>query len=256
MRLDRILAFPTLLALAAFAQDAAPTVDEIIQKSIDARGGIEKIRAIKTSRMTGKMVMMGGQMEAPFIMEVKRPSLIHMKLEIQGKQLVRGFDGTTAWTINPFMGDEPSKLSEDETKDMADTADVDGPLVDYKAKGHTVELQGKEDVNGSPAYKLKINKKSGRTDYNYIDAKSYLPVKSVIKATVQGSQMEVESYPANYKPLNGVMIPYSIEQKMNGQTMMQMTVDKVDQNVTVDDSLFQMPAKSEKPPAPEKKEPK
>ncbi len=246
MRLDRILVLPSLLACSAFAQDAAPSVDEIIQKSTDARGGIEKMRAIKTSRMTGKMVLMGGQMEAPFVMDVKRPSYVHMNLDIQGKSLVRAFDGTTAWTINPFQGDDAQKLSEDETKDMADSADVDGPLIDYKVKGHTVELVGKEDVNGSPAYKLKINKKSGKTDYTYIDTTTYLPVKSVIKASVQGTQTEVESYPTNYKSLNGLMIPYSIEQKMNGQTMMQMTVDKVEQNTPVEDSLFKMPAKVEK----------
>lgn len=243
-----------LVAFAVCAQDAAPTADEIIARCIEARGGIDKIKAIKSSKMSGKMVMMGGQMEAPFVMEVKRPSYVHMALDIQGKSLVRAFDGTTAWTINPFMGgDAAEKLSDDETRDMSDSADVDGPLVDYKAKGHTVELMGKEDINGTPAYKIKINKKSGKTDYNFINAKTYLPMKSVMTATVQGTQTEIESYPSNYKAVNGVLFPFSVEQKMNGQTMMQMTIDKAETNVPVEDAIFKMPVKQDKK---ETKEPK
>jgi outer membrane lipoprotein-sorting protein len=248
MRIDRVSVFPILLAFAAFAQEAAPSADEVINKSIEARGGADRLKAVKTTRMTGKMVLMGGQMEAPFTMEVKRPSSVLMSLNIQDKKMVRAFDGTTAWTINPFQGgDDAQKMSEDEAKDMAENADVDGPLVDYKAKGHTVELVGKEDVGGVPAYKLKINKKSGKTDYIYLDAKTYLPIKSTVRASVQGTQTEVESYPSNYKPVNGVMIPFAVEQKMNGQTMMQMTIDKVEPNAPLDDATFRMPVKQEKP---------
>ena len=254
LRLGVTLALPVLFALPSWAQDAGPTADEVIQKSIDARGGIEKMKAVQTTRVTGKMVLMGGQMEAPFTMEMKRPSSMHMAMDVQGKSLVRAFDGTTAWTINPFMGgDDAQKLSEDETKDMVDSGDMDGPLVDYKSKGHTVELVGKEDVEGTPAYKLKINKKSGKTDYTFVDAKSFLPIKSITKASVQGQQMEIESYPSNYKPVSGVMTPHALEQKMNGQTMLQMTIDKVETNVPVEDAVFKMPVKQERQ---EKKESK
>ena len=247
-RLGVTLVVPALFALGAAAQnasrDAGPSLDEVIQKSIEARGGADKIKAIQNVKLTGKMLLMGGQVEAPCVIIVKRPAFMRTSLDIQGQALVRAFDGATGWTINPFMGSgEAQKLSDDETRDMQDGIDLDGPLVDYKAKGHTVELAGKEDVQGALAYKLKINKKSGKIDYAYLDTKTFLPVKTVTKATVQGSQAEIESYPSNYKPVNGVMSPFSVEQKIGGQTMMQMTIDKMEPNVEIDDTIFKMPAK-------------
>lgn len=238
--------FLALLALGAAAQDAGPTLDEIIQKSIEARGGADKIKAIQTVKLTGRMVLMGGQVEAPCVIVFKRPAMMRTSLDIQGQSVVRAYDGTTGWMINPFMGgDEAQKLSDDETKDMQDNIDLDGPLVDYKAKGSTIDLAGKEDVEGTATYKLKVNKKSGKVEYLYLDAKSFLPVKTVMRATVQGAQAEVESFPSIYKPVNGVMTAFAMEQKIGGQTTMQMTVDKAEANVEVDDAVFRMPAKTE-----------
>src|SRR6185503_9024911 len=134
-----VLALPGPLA-------SAQTVDEVIAKHLEARGGLEKLKAVKTIRMTGKMTM-GPGMEAPISLELKRPSSIRMEFTIQGNVGVQAYDGKNGWAINPFGGKEdPEPLSADDLKEIEEQADRDGPLVDYKAKGNTVELVGKEKV--------------------------------------------------------------------------------------------------------------
>lgn len=238
---------PLVSVLPVRAEDALPSVDEIVKKSIDARGGLDKIKAIKSVKISGKAVINGGQMEAPLTLQVKRPNSMRMEMSLQGKSIVQAFDGSTSWMVNPFMGsDDPQKSSEEDTKEAMDDADMDGALVDYKAKGHTIELVGKDDVEGSPAYKLKITKKNGSVQYDYIDVQNFMEVKSTSKRRQMGQEFEVDSFPSNYKPVAGVMMPFAMEQKMGGRTMMQMVFETVEPNATVDDKIFKMPAKEEK----------
>src|SRR5690348_10226564 len=144
---------------------------------------------------------MGGQLEAPVTMQAKRPTSVRMEMDIQGKSFVQAFDGTTSWTINPFGGsDDPQKSNDEDTKAARDDAEfIDGALVDYESKGNTVELIGKQDVDGVPAYKLKVTKKSGTVEYDYIDAKTFLPIKSTGTRKQMGQQFEFESRPGNFK---------------------------------------------------------
>jgi len=246
-----ILCVPTLAFIPAVAQEADLTADQIVAKHVQALGGVDKIKAIQTETITGKAVLMGGQMEAPITMKVKRPSSMRMDMAVQGKSFVQAFDGTTAWTINPFMGgDDPQKSNDEETAQAKDDADmIDGSLVDYKAKGNTVELVGKEDVEGTSTYKLKVTKKSGTIEYEYLDAQTFLPILSKSKRKAMGQEADIETSLSNFKPVNGVMMPFGISQKMNGTAMMELTIEKVDVNNPIDDSIFQMPA----PPKKEEK---
>jgi outer membrane lipoprotein-sorting protein len=245
-----------IFPLLAFGQDKPElTLDQIVQKHIDALGGIDKLKAITTLSATGKATMQGGQMEAPMLMQMKRPSSMRMEITIQGKKIVQAFDGTTAWMINPMMGsDAPQKASDDDTQEMKDSADIDfSSLVNYKEKGNTVELVGTEDVEGNPTYKLKVTKKNGRVEYQYLDAKTFLPIKTTTKRKQMGTELEIDAYPSNFKPVNGVLFPYTVDQKLGGKSMIQLTLDKVDVNKPIDDATFQFP---EKPKAEPKSEPK
>jgi outer membrane lipoprotein-sorting protein len=254
-----ILFVPALL-LPVAAQETELTVDQIVQKHTDALGGLDKLKAIKSMKATGKAVLMGGQMEAPITLQIKRPNSMRMEMTMQGKSFVQAFDGTTAWNINPFTGSpEPQKANEEDTKTARDDSDfIDGSLVDYKAKGNTVELMGKEDVEGSAAYKLKVTKKSGTVAYEYIDAQTFLPIKSSGKRKQAGQEFEVESYPSNFKAVQGVMMPFGLSQKMNGNALMQLTLENVEVNQAMDDTIFHMPEKpkEEKPKAEKPKEEK
>jgi outer membrane lipoprotein-sorting protein len=200
--------------------------------------------------MTGKASLMDGQVQAPVTIRAKRPLFMRLDMTVQGQAFVQAFDGTTAWTINPFMGSpDPQKSNEDDTKAARDDADfIDGSLIDSKAKGNVVELDGKEDVDGSPAYKLKVTRSSGSIEQVYIDTKTFLPVKSSGMRKQQDHDIPYESFPGNFKHVNGTLMPFSLSQKMNGRSMMELTVEKVEVNTPMDDSIFQMPEK----PSPKK----
>jgi outer membrane lipoprotein-sorting protein len=253
-----ILCIPSIVFIPAAAQDTAAakdtalTVDQIIEKHIQAMGGLDKLKAIQSVTITGKAVLMGGQMEAPIVMKIKRPTSMHMEMSVQGKSFVQAFDGTTSWTINPFTGPpDPQKSNDEDTQQAKDDADfIDGPLVDYKAKGNTVELIGKEDLEGTAAYKIKITKKGGSIEYQFMDAQTFLELRSSGKRKQMGQEAEVETTPSNYKAVNGVMMPHSLSQKMNGNTMMDLTIEKIEVNAPIDDSIFALPEK----PKEEKKD--
>jgi outer membrane lipoprotein-sorting protein len=254
MKSIRFAALSALAVLTLTAQPAADLkLDDVVNKSIEAQGGLEKLKAIKTLKITGKMVIGGGQIEAPMVTYMKRPHSNRTELSIQGQQVIDAFDGTTKWMVNPLMGSkDPQKANEEDTKTAVDDSDgIEGPLVNYKEKGHTVELLGKEDVEGSPAYKIKVVMKSGRTQTIFIDAKTFLTAKMVTRVKQMGQEFDTESLPGNYKRVEGVMMAYSLDLKMNQQIAMQMQFDKIEANVPVDDALFAFPEpkKAEAPKA-------
>jgi hypothetical protein len=242
-----------LLATAAFAQ----TADEIIEKHIKAMGGMDKIKAVQTVKATGKMKM--GPMEVPITMTKARRESVRMDFTVQGMTGSQAYDGTTGWSVMPFMGKkDPEKMSDDELKDMKDEADFDGSLIDYKAKGNTVEYLGKVDVEGSPAYKLKVTTKVGNETIEYLDADSYLVIKTEGKRKIQGQEIETESVIGDYKEVSGVMYPHSMQSHRKGAPEGQgqsITVEKYEINSKIDNAVFKMPeVKKEEPKADAKKE--
>jgi len=241
----------TLLAGLMAAAVSAQTVDELIAKNLEARGGKDKIKAVKSVRMTGKMVM-GQGMEAPFTLEMARPKKVRMEFTFQGMTGIQAYDGTTGWMVMPFMGKkEPEQVAGDDLKNMDDQADFEGPLVDYKEKGHQVELVGKADVEGTPAYKLKVTKKNGDIQYIYLDAEQYLELKTEGKQKVRGQEVEGETTLGDYKEVNGLIFAFSIHSKPKDAPPgagLTMTVDKIELNADMPASRFEMP-KAEKPAA-------
>lgn len=242
-----------LLGLLAGAVLTAPalaqTVDELITKSLDARGGLDRLKAVQSIRMTGKMTM-GPGMEAPIVIEMKRPRNARMEFTIQGSTGVQAYDGKQAWGINPMGSQQPEPMPAEMAKDLDDQADLDGPLVDYKAKGHQVELVGKEKLEGSDAFKLKVTKKDGDVEYYYLDSDSYLPVKVEAKRKIRGSEIEGESTLGDYKEAGGFLWPYSIQSGAKGRPEKQsLVIDTIEINPAIDDARFKMPAaKPAEPP--------
>jgi len=232
---------------------SAQTVDEIIAKNVKARGGMDKIKSVQTIRSTATMTM-GPGMEAPGSMTVKRPDMARLEFTVQGLTAIQAYDGKNAWQIMPFMGKkDPELMSADDKKDMEENADIDGPLVDYKSKGNKIELLGKEKVEGTDAYKLKITLKNGDVITDYLDADSFLEIKQEMKRTVRGSEQEIEASLGDYKEVNGVMFPFAMENGIKGsQEKQKITVSKIELNVPVDDAIFKMPAA----PAAKPEEPK
>lgn len=231
-------------ALSSSLLFAVEDVDSIVAKHVAAMGGADKIRAIKSNKVTGKMVMNGGQIEAPMVAWSRKPNESRMEIDYQGQKVVQAFDGATSWVVNPLTGsNQPQKGSPDESRAAAENTDPDGsPLINYKAKGTTVELQGQEDVAGSMAYKLKITLKSGTSRTMFIDEKTFLPSKMIARRKQMGQDVEMEVYPSNYKVVAGVQMPFVTEVKVGGKSMMQTVLEKVETNVPVDDRMFAFPA--------------
>jgi outer membrane lipoprotein-sorting protein len=242
----------TILALPVTAQ----TVDEIVNKHIQARGGLEKLKAVKTIRYSGKM-QLGQGLEAPAVLEQKRPHNLRMEFTVQGLTAVQAYDGKTGWSLMPFGGKkDPELMGEDELKAFTEEADFDGPLVDFKEKGNKVELVGKEPVEGTDAYKLKVTLKNGDVDFFYLDSDSYLQLKQESKRTVRGTERESEVNLGGYKEVEGLMLPFSYEMGLKGVPQKQkIVIDKVELNPAVEDTRFKMPEVKKVEPKPEEKKP-
>lgn len=235
-----------LVGLVAGATLVAPalaqTVDEVIAKANEARGGLEKMKAVQSVRITGKMTM-GPGLEAPMTIEMKRPRNARMEFTIQGMTGVQAFDGQQAWGISPMGSQKAEPLPPEMAKDLDNQADIDGPLVDYKAKGHQVELVGKEKIEGTDVLKLKVTLKSGDVQYLFLDADSHLEIRSESRRTVRGSEMEIESTIGDYKEAGGVLWPHSIQSGAKGRPEKQiLSFDTIEINPAIDDSRFKMPA--------------
>jgi outer membrane lipoprotein-sorting protein len=237
-----------LMAMAAQAQ----TVDEIIAKNIEAKGGLDKLKAVQSMRITGKM-MVGPGMEAPMVIEMARPHKVRMEFTFQGMTGIQAYDGKGGWAVMPFMGKkEPEPMSADDLKQAEDQADMDGPLVDYKEKGNQVEYLGKDEIEGTPVHKLKVTKKNGDVQTLYLDADSYLEIKAEGKSKVRGQEIEGETTFGDYKEVGGLVVAHSIQSKMKGaqgpgQTI---TFEKIEINPDIPASRFDMPAKSAEPAKP------
>lgn len=248
----------SIIALAVLVPClSAQSVDEIIAKNVQARGGVDKLKSVQSIKSTATMSM-GPGMEAPGVLIQKRPSLARLEFTVQGLTAVQAYDGKNAWQIMPFMGKkDPELMSADEAKETEEMADLDGPLVDYKSKGHQVELLGKEKLEGTDAYKLKLTLKNGDVQTIYIDADSFLEIKEVTKRTIRGSEQEIESAIGDYKEVNGILFPFAVESSIKGSDQKQkLTITKVELNVPADDSMFKMPAAAPKPEAPKTDAPK
>lgn len=224
----------------------AQTVDEIIAKNIQARGGLEKLKAVKSLRTTVKFS--DGSFRAEFLQENKRPGKVREEFIVQGMAQIQAYDGKTGWQISPFSGrKDPDLLSQDDMKSLIVDGDIDGPLVDYKEKGHKAELVGHDSMEGTDCFKIKLSMKNGDVRYYYLDTDSYLELKIEVQTTIRGALQESELYYGDYEQVNGIYYPFAVEQAQKGSSSrQQLSVEKIEQNVGLDDALFAMPtAKSE-----------
>src|SRR5437879_2799800 len=219
------------------------TADELIAKNIQARGGLEKMKAIKTMRLTGKFDG-GGGFTATVGQENARPNLIRQTFSLQGMTAVQAYDGTAGWQIQPFGGKkDPELMGEDDLRDLLLDADFDGPLVDYKEKGSTVEYLGHDVVDGDDALRLKVTLKNGDIIYDYLDPDTFIEVRREIQQFIRGSVRDRVVGLGSYKPVAGVMFPFSISQgPKNHPDDQTTTVRKIEVNVTIDPADFALPA--------------
>ncbi len=251
MRLRFVIFFvaAALAAPAVNAQDpkqltVRETVDSLVAKNIEAKGGADALRALQSLRLKGKMLVDQGQVECAYLQTKKRPGEVRTEATLQGMTMVQAYDGAQGWKISPFGGrKDPEKMSADDTKSLMEDAEIDGPLVDWKAKGSTVDYLGTEDVEGTLAHKLKVVRKNGDVNYVYLDPDHFLEIRILTQRVEQGAQVETETDLGDYEKIAGVFIPFSIETGRKGSTDKQKIVlEKADANVPVDDAVFHFPS--------------
>ena len=251
MRIRTVLTFAIALLAAVSMQAEDLTVDQILAKNAEAKGGLEKLRAVNSIRFAGKMTL-GPGMEAPITMTKKRPEMVRMDFTVQGMTGTQAYDGSAGWMVMPFMGKKDAEpMSGDMLKEVKDMADFDGPFIDSEKKGYKVELLGKGEVEGTAAYKIKMSR-DGQDTVVYIDADSFLDIKAEAKRKMQGQEVEGETTYGNYQEFGGLLFPMSIEMKAKGMPAGQtITIEKVELNPTLADDTFKMPKKAEAaaPPA-------
>ncbi|HEX5042473.1 MAG TPA: DUF4292 domain-containing protein [Candidatus Polarisedimenticolaceae bacterium] len=233
------------LVLLAFGWAAAadPTVDEIVARYVAARGGMKKIRAIETLRQTGTITSGAGR-TARAVRELKRPARTRFAFTVQGVTGVYVSDGTSGWQVSPFDGQlQPEPLPQGAVADAAEQADLEGPLVDWKAKGHRVELVGHAQVAGKDTYKLKVTLKSGGLRHEYVDVATGTLVRSDATRQIRGHAVVTETTFSEFKKAGGVLFPRRIEVQAVGRPQkLTIVVDKVEVNPPLDDARFQKPA--------------
>ncbi|HEY1555811.1 MAG TPA: hypothetical protein VGF94_13325 [Kofleriaceae bacterium] len=237
-----LISIPFLLALAAPAR--ADSVDDIVAKHLAARGG-DKLRALKSLRLTGHMVFGNGDssVETQWGELVARPGQIRDEFTVQGLTQIAAYDGREGWNVQPFSGRrDPERASVDDSKTLAQHADFDGPLVDYRAKGNRVEYLGTEDVDGTAAIKLRVTRKDGDLAYVYLDPDSYLEIRETSVHRARGAEDVTETDFGSYEQVAGVWIAFSIEAGAKGQPRgLHFTIDRAEPNVALDPALFRLP---------------
>lgn len=234
----------TAVALSGTAMSAE--LDEVLACNYETLGGLDNIKAVESARMTGTMTM--GAMQAPFTIEFQQPNRVRMEFEVQGMTAVQAYDGETGWAIMPFMGKTtPEEMADDQLKSIQEMAEWEGPLVDWQEKGHTVELIGTEDIEGTEAYALRVVRAGSEDESTYyLDTEYCLPFLSKGVRDIQGNEMAFSQTIGDYKEVGDIVVAHSIIANIgDGPMPMQqaITIESTELNVSdITAERFAMPA--------------
>jgi len=214
-------------------------LEELIEKNINARGGYEKLKAVKSLKITAKYIQ--GSRETPLILTIKRPNYIYGEILFPSSPMICGYDGKTAWWFNRSQLSEPQTLTAEEALIFTRYADFGDLFVDYEQKGQKIELTGIEDLDGQKAHKLKITSENGIIRYVYLDARNFLNVKESYRSKNE-KDFGLEVIFKDFRAVDGVMFPFYHD--ITGE---QTIIERIEMNADIDDSIFKMPEKAAKP---------
>lgn len=222
-----------ILALVAVQFTKAQTVDDIAKKNIDAMGGAEKLASLKSVKMEGNMSIQGNDISVA--MTKAHMTGLRMDIEVMGTSNYQVANSTKGSVFMPVRGmTAPEDMEADQYKSSQVQMDIQGALFNYKEKGTTVEYIGLEDVEKSPAYKMKMTFKNGKVANYYYDVKTNRLVKTSAKTTVNGQEMDLESVFSDYKQTaDGFWFPYTV-----ASTQGTINYNKITTNIPIDESTF------------------
>lgn len=268
----------TLDAAESKAAPSGLSAAQVVEKHVAARGGLAAWHAVQTLSVSGKLDAGTGdsvarstklaeegtgasikrgaaaaqgqgaqaptQVQLPFRLEMKRPRKSRLEIDFAGKTAVQVYDGQNGWKVRPYLNrDDVEPFSPEEAKSEGEKADLEGPLVDYAAKGTHVALEGMEPVEGHNAYKLKLTLKNGDVQHIWIDAQSFLDVKvEGIQRRMDARMRNVWIYQRDFRSVQGLMVPYLYETAIDSSPQThKMVIETVAVNRALDDSRFAKP---------------
>lgn len=234
---------PAAPAAAPALRPADKNVDEILAAYANARGGKDKLLALKSVRMKGTMSSNRGVKDAPISIEKKRAgNKFVRRLELPGSVSVQAVDGAQTWELSPAVGITSARpMPEDASRRFQHQTPIEGPLVDPKGKGHQVEVMGIQKLEGGEAYRLKVRYKDGDENFFLLDTKTFLPVQMIDSLNLGGQTVEAVTTFKDYRKVGGVLFPFVEEAKL---PIMEQTIkwSQIDLDVPVEDAGFKMPA--------------
>ncbi len=225
-----------MVSMTVFSQDA----DEILTNYFENTGGLDTWKNLKTMKI--KATFDQGGMQLTAVIFRKEPDLSRTEIDVQGKTIVQAYDGETGWMINPMTGSEdPQKMPEEMVEAMKEEK-FESELIDYQEKGNTVDLEGTEMVEGTETYKIKLTKKNGDVEYYFFDTEYYVPImeRRIIKVGPAKGQ-DSETFISDYQEVDGLMVPFFIDVKSNGQSVQKLTIQEYVLNESIEDSFFAYP---------------
>lgn len=236
-RLNLLIATLLISFLSVNAQDL--TMDEVLANYYEVMG-FDKLKDINTVVMTGQSINQG--METPFSITTVRPDKFRLEVEIQGQKMIQVYNSGSGWFVAPWTGSlDAQDLPAEQLKPMKRQADIDGPLYNYKEKGHTAEFLGKDDMEGSEVYKIKLTFDDGDAATYFIDAENFVILKEESIINMRGQELKNETYFSDFKPINDMIMSFSMEMKMNGQTGQTISIETVEFDTKVDMNIFEKP---------------
>jgi hypothetical protein len=232
------LAICVAVPLVARAQSA----EELVSRNLSAKGGAARLKSVPGLRINARVLLPTAGIEFPVVITTKRPNWFYQESTIRGQKVIAGFDGVKGWIVNPLMGGlGPQEMQGSRLEMLKRSLDLEGPLVDYQAKGTTVEVVGHDTLEGKPVTKLKVTPKDGLVEYFYVDDETGLETKTIKQIKDGDGFTTLETRYSNYESVDGVMVPHIVEQKAAGQ-ILQFTIEHVE-IAAPDDTLFKMPTR-------------
>ena len=248
-----MLLIGVIVAAAVPARAQTPTVDELLTRNLASRGGADKLKAITTRKVSGTVTvhvaLPGAQqqpegapqtMEMPIQVLAKRPNLMLQEMRMQNQRIVTAFDGQQAWAIIPGIGTSAQLVQGVQAELIRDQAQFDGPLAYARERGDKMEVLGKEEVDGTTAWKIAITH-DAKTTTMYLDEKTALERKVSASVSQGGTELLFESLISDYRAVDGIMVPRRVQTRVGGQTQATVTIESVEFNVPIDDLQFKMP---------------
>lgn len=224
----------------AFAQ----TAEDIIAKHIKATGG-DHWKTVNTVKMEANITAdAAAGMAIGWTMIAVRDKAARMDVSVMGMTQTSVVNGDKGWSTNPFMGKtDPEPMTADQVKSMTSMTDIDGSVIGYKDKGYTVEYVGTEDVDGTEAFKIKINKGDKKVEYTFYDPETYYEIKNIQVEEVDGKEVETATVYSNFKTQDNIVFPFTMQQANPMMGNSTITLTSLTLNPTVEDKIFEMPAK-------------